>query len=69
MIDRKTLYFEVLVYDYVSSLGGYRRTPLATRVFYDEESAIAFARKTNNAKREVPVKIEIKQVCRIENWQ
>jgi hypothetical protein len=69
MNERETLYFEVLVYDYVSSIGGYRRTPLATRIFHDEEAAVAFARKTNNAKREVPLKIDIRQVIRIVNWQ
>lgn len=69
MNDRETLYFEVLIYDYVSNIGGYRRTPLATRIFHNEGAAVDFARKTSNAKREVPVKIEIKQICRIANWQ
>lgn len=64
-MDRKTLYFEVLIYDYVSSIGGYRKTPLAVRTFCVEEEAVAFARSAMNEYR----KIEIKQVNRIVNWQ
>ena len=65
MFDKKILYCEVLIYDYVSSIGRYRSTPIAVRTFCTEEEAVAFARKTISEYR----KIEIKQVCRIVNWQ
>lgn len=65
MFDKKVLYFEVLIYDFVSSMGRYRSTPLAVRTFCTEEEAVAFARKEISEYR----KIKIKQVCQIENWQ
>lgn len=64
MFDKEIDHYTVDVYDYVSSIGGYRKTPLKTLRFDTDDEAVAFARKELDKGN----KVRVQQICNIVGW-
>lgn len=66
MFDKEISHYNVIVYDYVSSIGGYR---LFKTIKCDtEESAVEIARDYIEDKN-IKFKVNIEQVCNVIGWE
>ena len=65
MFDKEISHYNVIIYDYVSSKGGYRK--LKTLKCGTEEEAVKIA-KEYIADTTIKYQVKIEQVCSIINW-
>lgn len=65
MFDKELCWYNIIIYNYVSSAGCYLK--LKTEYRNTEEAAVKLARKYL-ADKNIKYKVEIEQVCKVVGW-